>query len=537
MKRWARLVMLVLAALVVRAGALPQAANPVPTLVYLFPQSALPGTTATLYAHGVNFVNGSVIQWNGTALATTFDSSTQLETTPLPPLTADGTAQVTVFSPAPGGGTSNALTFVIGPPPVTPGSFLVEVADINSNPLPGAVVRFGHDGPSQFTDANGQAQATLNSGTYELAVFYPGLPTGVADVTMNPYSANTAAFVLPPTGTGTTTYVTVPATSSAFDTGIDLQAGQFLILTATGWWSYSPYWITVTPDGRQGCQGDGTWTLANGGNCGALAARIGNGPWFYAGPSFAGPVAASGRLYLAINDAPGSFSANSGQLSVEINVSPGTANSCVAQPSLSINLNPGFYIATIRTAAGTREGYWGMQVITAQGLLSGGLNLGGAVQEQGGPPGFGAFYIQGTQKVSVLVNAEPLPGTDPSQYSMAVSLLDSNRKPVLPDQTGTTSAQFQTTLTDGFYIITVRTAASSPRATFQLTINSDSVTGGVNVGGFLAPGVVGYGAFYVPASQTVQLVAEGLPTFTSLGAPCLRISLLDANRNVIKNAP
>jgi hypothetical protein len=32
------------------------------------------------------------------------------------------------------------------------------------------------------------------------------------------------------------------------------------------------------------------------------------------------------------------------------------------------------------------------------------------------------------------------------------------------------------------------------------------VTGGVNVGGFVTPGVVGYGAFYVPASQTVQLV-------------------------------
>jgi hypothetical protein len=213
------------------------------------------------------------------------------------------------------------------------------------------------------------------------------------------------------------------------------------------------------------------------------------------------------------------------------------ANACTAQPTMSVQLNPGFYIAQVTTAPGTREGYWGLGVIAATGLLSGGLNLGGGVQEGGATAGYGAFYIQGTQNISVSVTAQPLPGADASNYSMTVGLLDSNQNPVGSAVTGTTSVQFNQTLTDGFYIIQVNTGATSPRATFQLTVNSESVTGGVNLGGFLMPGLTGYGAFYLPQAQNLQLQTYGLPTFTSVGATCLRIALLDANRNVIKTAP
>jgi hypothetical protein len=58
------------------------------------------------------------VQWNGLARATTFVSSTQLRASvAAADITTAGTAQVTVISPAPGGGTSAALPFTIAPPP------------------------------------------------------------------------------------------------------------------------------------------------------------------------------------------------------------------------------------------------------------------------------------------------------------------------------------------------------------------------------------------------------------------------------------
>src|SRR5439155_10133855 len=69
---------------------------------------------------GSSFVASSVVQWNGAARATTFVSSTQLQAAiDASDIVAAGTAQVTVVTPAPGGGTSAAQTFTIGPPMAT----------------------------------------------------------------------------------------------------------------------------------------------------------------------------------------------------------------------------------------------------------------------------------------------------------------------------------------------------------------------------------------------------------------------------------
>ena len=89
--------------------------NPVPAIGALAPTSVLAGVPGlTLTVNGSNFVASSGVRWNGTNRATTFASSTQLRATILATDVATvGTAQVTVVTPAPGGGTSNALTFTI----------------------------------------------------------------------------------------------------------------------------------------------------------------------------------------------------------------------------------------------------------------------------------------------------------------------------------------------------------------------------------------------------------------------------------------
>src|SRR5262249_40429716 len=93
-------------------------ANPIPTLTSLVPGSAGAGGAAfTLTGNGSGFVSGAVVQWNGVARTTTFVGSTQVTASIG---TADianaGMVPVTVVNPAPGGGTSNSLTFTIAAP-------------------------------------------------------------------------------------------------------------------------------------------------------------------------------------------------------------------------------------------------------------------------------------------------------------------------------------------------------------------------------------------------------------------------------------
>jgi hypothetical protein len=93
------------------------APNPVPVLHSLSPTNEVAGTTnypLTLTANGANFTPNSVICWNGKVQTTVFVSGSQLTAVVDNSLFASpGTAQITVVTPAPGGGTSNALAFPI----------------------------------------------------------------------------------------------------------------------------------------------------------------------------------------------------------------------------------------------------------------------------------------------------------------------------------------------------------------------------------------------------------------------------------------
>ena len=93
--------------------------NPVPALTTLSPSSATAGGTAfTLTVNGGSFVSSSVVRWNGTNQTTTFVSATQLiAAISAANIATAGSASVTVFTPAPGGGTSGALPFAITAPP------------------------------------------------------------------------------------------------------------------------------------------------------------------------------------------------------------------------------------------------------------------------------------------------------------------------------------------------------------------------------------------------------------------------------------
>jgi uncharacterized protein (TIGR03437 family) len=130
------------------------AANPVPTISSLAPTSATAGTTAfTLTVNGTGFVLGSVVNWNGTSRMTTFVNATQLQAAiTAADIAVAGTAQVAVFNPAPGGGTSGTSAFTISPstaPILT--NFTCSPASITSGSNSSCTVTLDHAAPSGGT--------------------------------------------------------------------------------------------------------------------------------------------------------------------------------------------------------------------------------------------------------------------------------------------------------------------------------------------------------------------------------------------------
>jgi hypothetical protein len=95
------------------SGSSTPPSNPVPAISSIAPNTATQdGPAFPLTVNGSNFVSGAAVQWNGSSRPTTFLSSTQLTAQiPATDIIPSGANAVTVFNPAPGGGTSNPLPF------------------------------------------------------------------------------------------------------------------------------------------------------------------------------------------------------------------------------------------------------------------------------------------------------------------------------------------------------------------------------------------------------------------------------------------
>jgi uncharacterized protein (TIGR03437 family) len=92
--------------------------NPSPSITSLGTTITVAGSAGfTLGVQGGNFIQSSLVYWNGSPRTTTFVNSGQLNAAiPASDLATAGVAQVSVFTPAPGGGTTNPLSFTIAVP-------------------------------------------------------------------------------------------------------------------------------------------------------------------------------------------------------------------------------------------------------------------------------------------------------------------------------------------------------------------------------------------------------------------------------------
>ncbi|WP_158785473.1 FG-GAP-like repeat-containing protein [Granulicella sp. L46] len=170
-------------------------ANPVPFLNQpLVPSAVSPGSSGTtLKVSGTGFVSGATVDFNGTALATTFVDREHLSAVlPATDVAAAGTASVTVVNPAPGGDSSNAVYFQVGTPQTT-----VNFANAQNSPLqiaePAglAIADFNQDGKADLAVAANVRLYTMlgnGDGTFAGAADSPvSIPSPPYDDFASPY--------------------------------------------------------------------------------------------------------------------------------------------------------------------------------------------------------------------------------------------------------------------------------------------------------------------------------------------------------------
>lgn len=177
--------------------------NPAPGTTGLVPNSIDEGSSSfSLIVDGSDFVPGATVRWNGADRATTFVSETQLQANiTAADVGSPGTASVTVFNPAPGGGLSNAQSFTVT---AIPGNPVPTTSDVSPNTaeaggsgfsltvngsgfVPGSTVRWGGmDRQTAYISAT-QLQAVIDSadiataGTTAVRVFSPGPGGGLSN--------------------------------------------------------------------------------------------------------------------------------------------------------------------------------------------------------------------------------------------------------------------------------------------------------------------------------------------------------------------
>jgi hypothetical protein len=162
--------------------------NPAPVLATLSPNPALAGTGAfTLMVTGSNFVSTSVVQWNATPRPTTFVSSTSLQAAiTAADVAGTGSASISVVTPAPGGGTSSALTLPIVNPVPTLTSLNPASVIVGSAAFPLTVNGSGFV-PSSIVQWNGTPRATtfVSSTSLQAAITAADVAaTGIESITV-----------------------------------------------------------------------------------------------------------------------------------------------------------------------------------------------------------------------------------------------------------------------------------------------------------------------------------------------------------------
>jgi hypothetical protein len=215
--------------------------NPVPVTMSTTPGAATAGGAAfTLNVSGANFVPGAVVRWNGANRTTTYLSSTQLTASiPASDIAAAGTASISVFNPAPGGGTSNSQSFVVN----NPGAVTVDFDDPFPPGTPGALLQGNFQGVNfgsaqwMWSDAFGANPTNhifFNSATGTSRTLQFAAGTRILDA-MTVYTMTSGTLTLTDDQGQQTTRVVNPGSLQTVTTGWTLPSTTVTVNFTAGW--------------------------------------------------------------------------------------------------------------------------------------------------------------------------------------------------------------------------------------------------------------------------------------------------------------
>ena len=207
---------------------------PVPTLSAINPTSAVAGSVGfTMVAFGSNFAPAAVLQLNGVAMPTTVNNSGAITASILASAIANpGTAQVTIFNPAPGGGASPPQPFTLTQPTVVPTvSSLSPATGVSGTSFILTVTGTGFQQGSNVFFNNSFFSGTFSSPT-QISVNFPLF--GVAPGTYSLYVVDP-----PPAGTSapvnfTVTPPPVPTITSINPANAPTGSSATITITGTG---------------------------------------------------------------------------------------------------------------------------------------------------------------------------------------------------------------------------------------------------------------------------------------------------------------
>lgn len=226
-------------------------ANPLPTASSLTPnQQVAGGASFGMDVSGTGFVSGSEVLWNGTPLGTVFNSSVELRALVFnTDIATPGNAQVSVRNPAPGGGTSNALTFdilnplpvlsVIMPDTANAGTAGFTLTATGSDFVPSSIVQWSGNARATTFVSSTELRAAISAVDIQVAanvpvtVFTPA-PGGGTSAPLN-FFVNPAAPPPPGVNAGVTDRISVSSSgaSSNGNSGVT-NAGQTLDISENG---------------------------------------------------------------------------------------------------------------------------------------------------------------------------------------------------------------------------------------------------------------------------------------------------------------
>jgi len=232
--------------------------NNTPTITSLNPSTAAAGGPAfALTVNGTNFSSGATVQWNGTALTTSFVSSTQLTATvPASLIASAGTAVVAVGSAS--------APFTVNPPN-QPCTFSV-------SPLSAVFAASG--GSSSITVTASRTDCTWTPTSTQSFITFSGNTsiTGSGTIDYNVSANNTASrtgaitvggAIFNITQGGTTCTYSLPSAGQAFTASGGNGTAAILAPPGCNWSATSGVpWVTINPPGGGSNDGSVSYTVA-----------------------------------------------------------------------------------------------------------------------------------------------------------------------------------------------------------------------------------------------------------------------------------